>query len=136
MRSRDHTHNGYADAAMVRVAIRSFARVTEEVTRRHGLTPQRYVLLLLVKVAEDEERVATVTSLVKLLQTTQSSVTQLVGGAVRAGLLIRKGDEHDARRQYLHLTDDGAKRLAAAFSELGPDRARLVETVAASISDR
>ena len=130
MRSRDHTQDGYADAATARVALRSFARVTEEVTRRHGLTPQRYVLLLLVKVAEDEERAATVTSLVSLLQTTQSSVTQLVGGAVRAGLLSRKGDEHDARRQYLHLTEDGESRLAAAFSELGPERTRLAKTVA------
>ena len=136
MRSRDHTQEGYADAATVRVALRSFARGTEEVTRRHGLTPQRYVLLLLVKVAEDQERVATVTSLVTLLQTTQSSVTQLVGGAVRAGLLSRKGDERDARRQYLHLTDDGAAMLAAAFTELGPDRTRLVKTVASAIPDR
>ena len=134
MQGRDHTRDGYADAATIRVALRSFARRTEEITKRHGLTPQRYVLLLLVRVAEDEERVATVTSLVRTLQTTQSSVTQLVGGAVRAGLLSRQGDVRDARRQYLHLTEEGSVRLTAAFSELGPDRQRLAEVVAASLN--
>ena len=135
MQGRDHIRDDYADAATIRVALRSFARRTEEITKRHGLTPQRYVLLLLVKVAEDEERVATVTSLVHALQTTQSSVTQLVGGAVRAGLLSRRGDTRDARRQYLHLTEAGALGLAGAFRELGPERQRLAEVVSASLTD-
>lgn len=119
----------YAEAASIRIAERTFARRTEEVTARHGLTPQRYLLLLLLRVAEDDARPATVTSLVGQLQTTQSSVTQLVRGAETAGLVHRKRDEHDARRQHLFLTLEGARRLEAAFLALGADRATLVEAV-------
>ncbi len=132
MAGRRTTRASYADAATVRVALRSFARQTDEITSRHGLTSQRYVLLLLLKVAEDEGVAATVTSLVRSLQTTQSSVTQLVAGAERAGLVTRRGDVRDARRQYLHLTPKGAERLQKAFSELGQERARLAAAVGAS----
>jgi DNA-binding MarR family transcriptional regulator len=134
MARRRSARDSYADAARLRIALRSFARHTEEITQRHGLTAQRYMLLLLVKVAEDEGTVATVTSLVRPLQTTQSSVTQLVGGAVRSGLITRRGDIRDARRHYLHLTPEGSARLDLAFAELGPERARLAEVVAASSS--
>ena len=136
MAGRRSIRDSYADAATLRVALRSFARHTEEITQRHGLTSQRYTLLLLVKVAEEEGALATVTSLVGPLQTTQSSVTQLVAGAVRAGLITRRGDVRDARRQYLHLTPEGSTRLARSFSELGPDRTRLAAVVAASSPPR
>ncbi len=132
MAGRRSIRDSYADAARLRIALRSFARHTEEITQRHGLTAQRYMLLLLVRVAEEEGAAATVTSLTRALQTTQSSVTQLVAGAVREGLVTREGDVRDARRQHLHLTPDGQARLARAFSELGPDRTRLTEVVAAS----
>lgn len=132
MAGRRSTPASYADAATVRVALRSFARQTEEITHRHGLTSQRYVLLLLMKVAEDEGAAATVTGLVKSLQTTQSSVTQLVAGAEREGLVTRKGDVRDARRQYLHLTADGSRRLQRSFSELGHERKRLAAIIAGS----
>ncbi len=124
----------FADAARIRIAERTFARRTEEATTKHGLTPQRYLLLLLIKVGAEAGTPATVTSLRRQLQTTQSSVTQLVQAAVTAGLLRRTLDERDARRQYLHLTDEGEGRLTRAFHELGDDRIALAETMAALAS--
>jgi DNA-binding MarR family transcriptional regulator len=125
--------SSYEAAARLRVAERTFARHTQTVTARHHLTPQRYVLLLLIRVAQDGGVPATVTSLVGSLQTTQSSVTQLVTGAERAGLIRRKSDARDARRQHLFLTRLGAARLARAFADLGEDRLALVEAVGAAL---
>lgn len=119
----------YAEAASIRIAERTFARRTEEVTAQHGLTPQRYLLLLLVRVAGDDGSPATVTSLVGQLLTTQSSVTQLVRGAEVAGLVRRQRDTRDARRQHLFLTPEGARRLEGAFHALAADRADLVEAL-------
>jgi DNA-binding MarR family transcriptional regulator len=121
--------SSYAAAARLRVAERTFARHTATITARHGLTPQRYFLLLLIRVAHEAGAPATVTSLVDSLQTTQSSVTQLVGGAEEAGLIRRESDRRDARRQFLFLTRRGARRLGAAFEELGEDRSELVDAV-------
>jgi DNA-binding MarR family transcriptional regulator len=136
-RAIDHLdlRGSYGDAARIRVAERTFARRTEETTARHGLTPQRYLLLLLIKVASEEGSEATVTSLGRLLQTTQSSVTQLVRGAEAAGLLHRVSDARDARRQHLYLTEDGARRLAAAFSELGDDRVELARAISHGVDE-
>lgn len=128
---RNNVKTSYADAARIRVAERTFARRTEEISARHGLTPQRYLLLLLIKVADQQQEPATVTSLGALLQTTQSSVTQLVHGAERAGLLRRVSDTRDARRQHLFLTKDGERRLSGAFRDLRDDRAHLAETITA-----
>jgi DNA-binding MarR family transcriptional regulator len=128
--ARKRSNHEFADAAQVRVALRAFTRRTEEITRLNGLSPERYVLLLLIQSAADDGRPATVTSLVRQLQTTQSSVTQLVGGAVRAGLVERVGDVADARRRFLHLTPDGLARLRRAHRALGPDRGRLADVVA------
>ena len=47
-------------AAAFRVALREFARETEQAARKSGLTPQRYLLLLLVKGAEDGSERATI----------------------------------------------------------------------------
>ena len=60
---------------------------------------------------------------------TQSSVSRLVAGTVRAGLLRREFDLSDRRRGYLHLTRKGTTRLDAAFHELGPERAKLAAVV-------
>ena len=39
----------YAEAARLRGALRRFLRQSEGVTRRHGLSPRHYELLLMVK---------------------------------------------------------------------------------------
>jgi hypothetical protein len=46
-------HKRYADAATFRVGLRRFLARTDQVTRAHGLTAERYELLLLIKTARD-----------------------------------------------------------------------------------
>lgn len=121
----------YSSAARLRVQLLSFQRRTEEITRRHGITPERYLLLLLIRSDSITGVRTTATSLCGPLRMTQSSVSRLVSGATRAGLVKRDLDPDDRRRAYLQLTSQGAARLAAAFQELGPERAALAAALAA-----
>ena len=117
----------YRRAAEIRIGIREFLHRSEDVARRHGLTPQRYQLLLLVKAFG---RNATVTTICRGLRIGQSSVTELVNRAESLGLLRRVPVSGDARSNRLRLTELGEQLLAAAFAELGPDRERLVSLLA------
>ena len=121
----------YLAAAELRIRLLSFQRRTEEITRHHGITPERYLLLLLVRTTAIEGRPSSISSLCEPLQMTQSSVSRLVAGAVSAGLVHRQLDSSDRRRGYLHLTQEGAARLDAVFHDLGPERVKL----AAALSD-
>ena len=121
----------YLDAATLRVRLLTFQRRTEEITGRHGITPERYLLLLLVRADAIKSTPSTVGALCEPLQMTQSSVSRLVAGAIGAGLLRRQVDSSDHRRGYLHLTREGTARLDAVFHQLGPERAKL----AAALSD-
>ncbi len=126
----------YLAAARLRIQLLSFQRRTEEITRQFGITPERYLLLLLVRTDAINGSPSTVTALCEPLQMTQSSVSRLVAGAVRAGLLRREPDSSDHRRGYLHLTRTGTARLEAAFNELGPERTRLAAVLSDSTLTR
>ncbi|HZP71899.1 MAG TPA: MarR family winged helix-turn-helix transcriptional regulator [Gaiellaceae bacterium] len=112
-------------AAELRVRMLAFQRRSEEITARHRLTPQRYLLLLLLRASEAEGNELAIGSLIEPLQMSQSSVTRLVQGATRAGLVERHVDPDDRRRQHLALTGEGRRRFEGAFLELGPDRLAL-----------
>ncbi len=114
----------YAEAASLRAALRLFLRHSESITRRHGLSPRHYELLLMIR-ASDRAR-STVSELVELLQLTQSTVTELVQRAEDAGLLQRQQSPDDGRVVHLSLTEEGERRVQASVSELGPERARLL----------
>jgi len=115
----------YLAAAELRIRMLAFQRRTEEITARHRLTPQRYLLLLLLRAREAAGEQPTIGSLIEPLQMSQSSVTRLVQGAARAGLVERKTDPHDLRRQYVGPTAEGRRRFESAFRELGPERRAL-----------
>ena len=76
--------------AAFRAVIRSFLRTSERLAREHGLTPRRHLLLLMIKGAPDGSEQSTVTELSERLQLAQSTVTELVGRAERAGLVERE----------------------------------------------
>ena len=116
-------------AAAFRVALRQFTRETEEATRRSGLTPQRYLLLLLVKGAEDGSERATISELGQRLHLAQSTVTELVDRASQAGLVRRGTSPHDGRVVYVQLTEEGDRRFAEAFRSLAHERRALQEAV-------
>jgi DNA-binding MarR family transcriptional regulator len=121
----------YRAAAEFRLALLGFQRRTAAIAARHGLTPQRYLLLLLIRVRSDAGDPATVTGLREPLQMTQSAVTQLVIGAESAGLIHRVPDPDDARSHALALTTEGAQRLRRAFEDLSEERDNLLRTVEA-----
>jgi DNA-binding MarR family transcriptional regulator len=129
----------YQDAAALRAAMRRLTHTTEQVAKRHKLTPRRYELLLFVQAANENGARATVTSLCEPLQTTPASVTQLVDGAVRAGLLKRTTIPNDRRSSHLQLTARGRQRLDAVYTALGRERenlAQIVGQMAASLTTK
>ena len=83
----------------------------------------------MVKGAPNGSEVSTVTELSERLQLAQSTVTELVGRAEQAGLVIRKPSETDARVAYVCLTEEGERRLDRAFSILESERETLRETI-------
>jgi DNA-binding MarR family transcriptional regulator len=112
-------------AASFRAGLRSFLRETEVVTRRSGLTPQRYVLLLMIKGAPDGSEQSTVSELASRLRLAQSTVTELVSRTEQAGLIRRDPSLTDRRVEHLRLTGEGERRLARAFRALAVDRQAL-----------
>jgi DNA-binding MarR family transcriptional regulator len=113
-----------------RAALRRFLRRSERVARSSGLTPQRYLLLLMVKGAPDGSEQSTVTELSRRLQLAQSTVTELVSRAQEAGLLEREQSQTDARVAHLRLSDEGERRLALAFTGLATERSNLRDAFA------
>jgi DNA-binding MarR family transcriptional regulator len=114
------------EAAEIRAALRSFLRVTEAIVRRHDLTPQRYLLLLMIKGAPDGSERSTVSELCERLELAQSTVTELVQRAEEVGLVRRDASERDGRVAHLLLTDEGEARFARAFLDMREERERLL----------
>jgi DNA-binding MarR family transcriptional regulator len=123
----DPTAAEYEEASRLRIALRRFLHQSELITRRHGLSPRHYELLLLIKASAQSR--STVSELVELLRLTQSTVTELVQRAEEAGLLGRQQSSVDGRIVHLTLTGEGEQRLSASLSELGVERARLLDTL-------
>lgn len=115
--------------AEFRAALRRFLRLSETVARQSGLTPQRYLLLLMIKGAPRGDEQLTIMELAECLQIGQPAVTELVKRAERAGLLVREQWPQDARATHLRLSPEGERRLALTFSRLGTDLAPLRETL-------
>ncbi len=111
--------------AEFRAALRAFLRRTERIARQSGLTPQRYLLLLMVKGAPDGSERSTVTELAERMQLAQSTVTELVSRAEEAGLIGREQSRDDARVAHLQLTAEGERRLELAFTALSTERAHV-----------
>ena len=115
----------YRSVAEFRAALRRFLRVSEEAARRHGLTPRRHLLLLMIKGAPDGKERSTVSELCERLQLAQSTVTELVGRAERVGLIQRERSGKDLRVAHLRLTEEGERRLALAVHGHDEQRAEL-----------
>jgi DNA-binding MarR family transcriptional regulator len=118
-------------AAEFRVALRAFHRRTEEITAAHRLTPQRYLVLLAIKGAPDGREDTTVTELAERLLLGQNTMTELIGRMEEAGLLTRETSVADRRVAHLRLTPDAEERLESCFRDLGSERARLRDLLAA-----
>jgi DNA-binding MarR family transcriptional regulator len=119
-----------APVAEFRAALRRFLRTSERNARAAGLTPQRYLLLLMIKGAHDESEQSTVTQLAERLQLAQSTVTELVSRAEEAGLVARARSAADGRIAHLRLTEEGERRLARSFTSNERERTALREAFA------
>ena len=116
--------------AEFRAALRAFLRTTERNARAAGLTPQRYLLLLMIKGAPNGSEQSTVTELAERLQLAQSTVTELVRRAEEVGLVERETSSVDGRVAHLRLTEEGERRLAKAVARLTGERDALRATFA------
>jgi DNA-binding MarR family transcriptional regulator len=117
-----------ADAVPVaefRAALRGFLRTSERNARAAGLTPQRYLLLLMIKGAPDQSEQSTVTELAERLQLAQSTVTELVSRAEEIGLVERERSSEDGRIAILRLSPEGDRRLAQVFTSNERERQAL-----------
>lgn len=119
--------------AEFRAALRLFLRRSERVAAENGLTPQRYLLLLMIEGAPDGSQRSTVTELTERLHLAQHTVTELVARAAKSGLLRREASSTDRRVTYLRLTSKGHTLLARCFAELEGDR-RHLESLTAGLS--
>ena len=113
--------------AQFRAALRGFMRTSERNSRAAGLTPQRYLLLLMIKGAPDGSEQSTVTELAERLQLAQSTVTELVSRAEEIGLVERQRSSDDGRIAILRLTEEGERRLEATFTSNERERQALGE---------
>lgn len=125
----------YARAARLREALAAFLRVSEDVTRAHGLTLQRYQLLLMVKTARDGGERASLKELRERLQLAQSSLVELVHRAESLGLVRRELSAANRRYVYVALTQEGERRLAGTAAELTRARGRLRASLSVLAAD-
>ncbi len=112
--------------AAFRASLRRFERSSAQIAREHGLTPQRYLLLLMIKGAADGSERSTVGELARRLQVAQHTATELVLRAERAGLLERERSSEDGRVSFLRLTGEGERRFALAFRDHRTERDALL----------
>ena len=111
--------------ANFRAALRTFLARSEQTSREAGLTPRRYLLLLMIKGAPDGSERLSFTELADRLKLSRNTVTELVARAERAGLVRREPSTEDARVIYLRLTDEGERRLQRALVASDEDRRQL-----------
>jgi DNA-binding MarR family transcriptional regulator len=117
----------FVAVAAFRAALRAFENAAEEAARAAGLTPQRYLLLLMVKGAPTGDERATINDVAERLRVEPHTVTGAVSRAEEAGLVVREACDQDRRRTWIRLTREGERRLARVVSALADQRDDLLE---------
>ena len=99
-----------------RYRLRRFLRFSEQVTRKNGITPLQYLLLLHVK-GFPGRNWATVGELAERLQAQHHGVVALISRCEKLGWVERRQGQSDRRAVEVHLTDSG-ERTAAKMAQL------------------
>lgn len=102
--------------ANFRYEIRKFLRFSEKVTRKAGITPLQYLMLLNIKGYPGRDW-ATVGELAERLQAQHHGVVALVSRCEKQGFVERRRSEEDRRRIEVRLLPKGeaiVERLANA----------------------
>jgi DNA-binding MarR family transcriptional regulator len=100
----------YRALANFRYELRRFLRYSEEIARRHGVTPLQYQLLLQVKGYPGREH-ATIGELAERLQAKHHGVVALVSRCEEAGVVKRRASAEDRRAVVVELTPRGERLL-------------------------
>ena len=96
--------------AQFRYQLRRFLRFSEEATRRQGVTPLQYQLMLQIKGFPGREW-ATVVELAERLQAKHHGVVALISRCEEAGLVVRNSSRSDLRLVEVGLTGKGERCL-------------------------
>lgn len=102
-----------------RYRLRRFLRFSEQVTRRNGITPLQYLLLLHVK-GFPGRNWATVGELAERLQAQHHGVVALISRCEKLDWVERRQGQNDRREVEVHLTPSG-ERMAAKMAALHRD---------------
>jgi DNA-binding MarR family transcriptional regulator len=105
----------YRALASFRHALRLFLRFSEDAARREGLTPNQHQLLLAIRGFPGDDA-PTIGDVAEHLQLQHHSAVELVTRAGESGLVKRRIDAADRRRQRLELTAKGSRLLARLSS--------------------
>jgi DNA-binding MarR family transcriptional regulator len=100
----------YRALANFRYELRRFLRYSEQITRRHGVTPLQYQLLLQVKGYPGRQQ-ATIGELAERLQAKHHGAVALVSRCEEAGLVAKRPSEADRRAVIVELTTKGERLL-------------------------
>jgi DNA-binding MarR family transcriptional regulator len=100
----------YRKQAEFRRNLRTFLARAEQEAREAGITPQQYLLLLIVRGSCDYPEV-TIGTIAEDLKLAQPTASLLVDRAVKRRLLHRVEDASDRRRTLVSLTDAGQRVL-------------------------
>jgi DNA-binding MarR family transcriptional regulator len=104
------TKRQYEALASFRYRLRQFLRYSEEITRKHGMMPLQYQLLLQLKGYPAREW-ATISELAERLQAKHHGVVSLITRCEKLGLVKRRSAEEDRRIVHVHLTAKGEAAL-------------------------
>lgn len=102
-----------------RYQLRRFLRFSEQATRRHGITPLQYLLLLHIKGFPGRDW-ATVGELAERLQAQHHGVVALISRCEMRGWVSREQGKADRREVEVHLTAKG-ERMAVQMAQLHRD---------------
>ncbi len=110
MSERKMSKAEYEALALFRYQLRRFLRFSEELTRRHGVTPLQYQLMLQIKGFPGRDW-ATLVELAERLQAKHHGVVALVSRCEAAGLVTRNASRGDLRLVEVKLTPKGERCL-------------------------
>ena len=110
MSTRKMSKTDFETLAEFRYALRRFLRFSEEVTRKSGITPLQYQLMLQIKGFPGRDW-ASVAELAERLQAKHHGVVALISRCEEAGLVRRNASRGDKRRVEVQLTKKGEECL-------------------------
>ena len=110
MAGRQMTKREFETLSEFRYRLRRFLRFSEQVTRRNGITPLQYLLLLHVK-GFPGRHWATVGELAERLQAAHHGTVALISRCEKLGWVERRQGQSDRREVEIHLTPEGERKI-------------------------